>query len=147
MSSINLHSLVKFCILLANTKNFEGIDAGGLIADTGYESDATVERAENANTRVVIPPHFRLPCISGVLLFGLKSIDDTVLGRLTTLYFSTTPVAWALHFPFAAAPARRWTAVLMNEPGSAQRRIFRGSSGLYWPNALKPRCISWKQYV
>ena len=34
----------------------EGIEAGALLADRGYDSDAIVERAETAGMQVVIPP-------------------------------------------------------------------------------------------
>ena len=34
----------------------EGVKAGGLIADRGYDTNAIIKTAENRRTRVVIPP-------------------------------------------------------------------------------------------
>ena len=37
-------------------KLIEGMDAENLLADRGYDSDAIVKQAQNANMNVVIPP-------------------------------------------------------------------------------------------
>ena len=65
-------------------KLVEGIDAGSLIADKGYDSDAIIEQAEANGMQAVIPPgkHRKEQREYDKHLYqlrhlGQKSIDDT----------------------------------------------------------------------